>query len=208
MEEKISGLIENWQKRNIRGSYCQDKEEAAGGILRAIPLSASVGISGSVTLDQIEIVRRLEGRGNQVFNQYRSGIDRQESMALRQKGASADFYLTGVNAISQKGELVFFSAYGNRTCGIANARKVIVVAGINKIVPDVDSALRRAREYATPMNCRRLNYDTPCFKDGICQKEICLFPEYKRMCCQILILEAEVSLDRLEVILVGENLGF
>jgi hypothetical protein len=153
-------------------------------------------------------VNNLESRGNKVFNQYKSGITQGESLELRKQGAQADYYLASANAISEKGELVFFSAYGNRISGISYARNVVVVCGINKITANLDEALKRAREYATPLNCKRLNWDTPCLKDGICRREICLFPDYKRMCCQILIIEAEVIPDRLKVVLVGEKLGF
>ncbi len=208
MEQRIDHLIKNWQRRNITGLYCENKAQAADKILEIIPQTASIGISGSVTLDQLGIVKRLEGRGNQVFNQYKPGISREENLELRKKGSLADYYLTSANALSEKGELVFFSGYGNRPAGISYAKNVIVVCGINKITPNLEEAIKRAREYATPLNCKRLNWNTPCFKDGICRKEICLFPEYKRMCCQILIIEAEVTADRLKVILVGENLGF
>jgi len=201
-------LIKIWQKRNISGFYCQNKEQAAAKILELIPSNSSVGISGSQTLGQLGIVKQLEERGNKIFNQYKPGINRQESLELRNQGAQAEFYLASANALSEKGELVFFSAYGNRTAGIAQAAKVIIVCGINKITPDLNAALVRAREYATPLNCKRLNWNTPCFADGICRKEVCLFPEYKRMCCQVLIIEAEVNPQRLKVILVGEKLGF
>ena len=208
MDKRVDMLIENWQKRNIRGIYCKNKEEAIDKILEIIPASSSAGISGSVTLDQLGIVRHLESRGNKVFNQYKTGISRDESLELRRKGTLADYYLTSANAVSEKGELVFFSGYGNRIAGISYAKNVIVVSGINKITLNLDEAIKRSREYATPLNCKRLNWNTPCLKDGICRKEICLFPEYKRMCCQILIIEAEVTPDRLKVILIGENLGF
>lgn len=209
MDKKIDTLIKNWQKRNIPGIYCKNKEQAVEKMLKIIPVSAGVGISGSVTLDELEIVKRLESRGNNVFNQYKSGISRDENLGLRRKGAQADYYLASSNAISEKGELVFLSAYGNRIAGISYAKNVIIAAGINKIAKDLDAAIKRAREYATPLNCKRLKgWDTPCIKDGICRKEICLFPEYKRMCCQVLIIEAEVTPDRLKVILVGEDLGF
>jgi hypothetical protein len=208
MEQKIDNLIKNWQKRNILGFYCDTKERAVDKILEIIPQSATVGISGSVTLDELGIVRFLQGRHTKVFNQYKPGISREENLELRKQGSLADYYLASANAISEKGELVFFSGYGNRPAGISYAKNVIVVCGINKFTPNLEEAIRRAREYATPLNCKRLNWNTPCFKDGICRKEICLFPEYKRMCCQILILEAEVIPDRLKVILVGENLGF
>lgn len=209
MDKKIENLINSWQRRNILGFYCRDKDEAADKILSIIPASATVGISGSVTLDQMAIVRQLEERGNKVFNQYKSGISREDSLKLRRLGTEADYYLASANAVSEKGELVFFSGWGNRTAGISYAKNVIVVCGINKITPNLEEAIKRSREYATPLNCKRLkNWNTPCLKDGICRKDVCLLPEYKRMCCQILIIEAEVTPDRLKVILVGENLGF
>ncbi len=167
-----------------------------------------MGISGSLTLDTLGVVKRLEARGNPVFNQYKFGISREESLELRRQGAQADYYLASANAISGKGELVFFSGYGNRTAGVSYAKNLIVVAGINKLTPDLSQALKRAREYATPLNCKRLNWQTPCLKDGICRESICFNPDYKRMCCQVLVIEAEVAPGRLRVILVGENLGF
>lgn len=209
MDEKIDNLINTWKKRNIIGIYCNNKNQAADKLLEIIPQAASVGVSGSLTLEQLGIVKHLEMRGNKVFNQYKPGITREENLKLRRLGAQADYYLASANAISRKGELVFFSGYGNRIAGISYADNVIIVCGINKITENLDEALKRAREYATPLNCKRLNWDkTPCFNDGICRKEICLFPEYKRMCCQILIIEAEISADRLKVILVNEKLGF
>lgn len=208
MDKNIESLEKIWQRRNIQGFYCGNKNEALDKIMAIIPVSANVGISGSVTLEQLGIAKQLEARGNKVFNQYKAGISREENLELRRQGSQAEYYLASANAVSLKGELVFFSGYGNRIAGISYAKNVIVVCGINKITADIDEALRRAREYATPLNCKRLNWNSPCFKDGICRKEICLFPEYKRMCCQILIIEAEVMPERLKVILVGENLGF
>lgn len=208
MNKKIDNLIKNWQKRNIAGFYCANKEEAAGKILEIIPASASIGLSGSVTLDQLGIVKRLEERGNSVISQYKPGISRDESLELRRKGSQADYYLASANAVSQKGELVFFSGFGNRTAGVSYAKNLIVVCGINKLTKDLDAALKRAREYATPLNCKRLNWTSACLEKGICAKEICFAPVYKRMCCQVLIIEAEVAPDRVKVILVGENLGF
>lgn len=208
MDKKLDSLIKSWQKRNITGLYCANKEEAVKKILEIIPSSASIGLSGSVTLDQLDIVKRLEERGNSVVSQYKPGISREESLELRRKGTQADYYLASANAMSQNGELVFFSGFGNRTAGVSNAKNLIVVCGINKLTKDLDAALKRAREYATPLNCKRLKWPSACLEEGICQKDICLAPEYKRMCCQILIVEAEVAPDRMKVILVGENLGF
>jgi len=178
-------------------------------MLDLVPQQASMGISGSVTLDELGIVKRLEARGNRVFNQYKDGISREESLNLRMQGAQADYFLTSANALSEEGELVFFSGWGHRTAGISNAKNVLVVCGINKIAPNLTEALKRAREYATPRNVLRLgSWNTACAKDGICRSEICFAPEYKRMCCQTLVIESEAAPGRLKVILVGENLGY
>jgi hypothetical protein len=201
-------LFEIWKKRNIKGVYCKNKEDALDTVLKLIPNSASVGISGSVTLGELGVVAALEARSNFVFNQYRTGITRGESLALRNEGVSADYYLASPNAVSLTGELVFFSAYGNRTSGVAGAKSVILIAGINKLVPDLDQAIKRARTIATPLNCKRLNWNTPCLRDGICDNELCAFDGYKRMCCHILIIEAEIIPERLTVVLVGEKLGY
>ena len=184
-------LIENWRKRKIEGFFCADKDEAAKKLLELMPVSAGVGFSGSQTLEQIEIIKKLVERGNKVFDPYKVGLSREESLKVRKLGISADFYLASANALSENGELVFLSAYGNRTSGIAYVDNVIIVCGINKIVPDLEKALKRAREFAAPLNCKRLNWES-----------------VSSMCCQTLIIEGEVVSGRLKVILVGENLGF
>jgi len=220
MDKKIAGMINGLNKRNIEGIYCQDKTAALSELLKIIPQDKSIGRSGSKTLDEIGIIPALIKRENQVFNQYEQGLSRERSLEIRNQGANADVFLSSANAITVNGEMVFFSAYGHRIAGIANAKNVIIVCGINKIVADISKGIERARNYATPLNCKRLGFNSACLpaaggpagkaglKDGICHNEICLFPEYKRMCCQVLVIEAEVAPGRFKVILVGENLGF
>lgn len=208
MDKNINNLIKNWQKRNISGFFCPDARETTEKIKNIIPKDTSVGISGSVTLNELGIVTELEQRGNRVFNQYRPGITRDESLELRNQGAQADYYLASANAVSETGELIFLSAYGSRIAGVSNAKNVIIVCGINKLEPTLEVALKRAREYTAPLNCKRLNWNSACGQDGVCKQDICFSPEYKRMCCNTLIVEAEVVPDRLKVILVNQKLGF
>ena len=208
MEERIARLIANWQKRNIKGLYCATREEATAAVLDHIPQQGRVGFSGSQTLEQLGLVKRLQARGSMVYDPYASGLSQEEAQAIRREASQAEYYLASPNAISEKGELVFFSAWGNRTAGIAYAGHMVAVAGVNKVVPSLEEALNRAREYSTPLNCKRLSWNTPCFKDGICRQEICFSPEYRRMCCQILVVEAEAAAGRLQVVLVGDTLGF
>ena len=208
MEEKIVDLIANLKRRNISGIYLDSAYEAKEKIKQLVLKRSSVGISGSKTLDELGIVADLEAADYEVFNQYKPGISREQSMQMRNLGSRADYFLTSCNAISYSGEMVFLSAYGCRISGIANADNLIVVCGLNKIVPDLDQAIKRSREHATVLNCKRLNWKSACLADGLCHKDICLDPEYKRMCCQVLIIESEINPERIKVIIVGETLGF
>lgn len=208
IKKKIESIFNALKKRNIQGIYCNDRKEALAKMLELIPQDKSIGISGSRTLDEIGVVPELIKQGRRVFNQYEKGLTREESLDLRNQGATADVFLSSANAITKKGEMVFFSAHGHRVAGIANAKNVIIACGINKVVDDMDKAIERARSYVTPLNCKRLNCNSACLEDGLCHNDVCLFPEYRRMCCQILIIEAEIIPGRLKLILVGEDLGF
>jgi hypothetical protein len=208
INKEIEKLFSQWKRRNIAGFFCENKDEALEMIKESVPEAVSVGVSGSQTLDQLGVIAVLEAAGRKVFNQNKPGISRQESLELRRLGAGADYYLASANAVAKTGELVFLSAYGNRTAGVANAGNVIIVCGVNKLSDDLPAALKRAREYATPLNCKRLDWKSPCLEYGNCRQERCFAPEYRRMCAQLLIIESEVAADRLKVILVNESLGF
>jgi hypothetical protein len=205
---RIQELLKNLERRNMEAFYCPTRDEAHKKILEYIPESSSVGFCGSQTLEQLEIIEMLQSRGNNVLNQYDPNLSRDESMRIRKLSIQADHYLCSANAVSMTGEMVFFSAYGHRIAGVAAANHVIVVCGINKIVETREAAVKRAREYATPLNVKRLHWDTACAKDGICHADICFPPDYNRMCCQVLVVEAEVDPERMTVILIGEPLGF
>jgi hypothetical protein len=208
MQRDIAKLLNKWNNRNIKGIYLPKASDVYAKLSRMIPVSATVGFSGSQTLAELNVIKLLGDRGNRVFNPYKPGLTKEESMKLRKKGSEADYYLSSANAIARTGELVFFSAFGQRISGLSSAQNVIIIAGRNKITDDLPSALERARQYAAPLNCKRLDWPAPCHADGKCHQEICSFPEYKRMCCQALIIEAEPAYGRLKVILVGVPLGF
>jgi hypothetical protein len=206
MDERV--LRDAFARRNIVLHVCDSRASACAYIGGLIPADATVGFSGSQTLQQLGIVQELIQRGICVYDQNKQGLSREENLRVRRMGAQADYFLASPNAVALTGELVFFSAYGNRTAGVAYAPRVILVAGSNKIVPDYAAALTRGREYATPRNCARLQWDTPCAKQGVCRQEVCYFPEYKRMCGQVLVIEGEVVAQRVQLVLINEPLGY
>jgi len=201
-------VIESLKRNNLDAFFYENKEEAKNKILSMIPEGSSIGLAGSVTLRQMGIIDDFT-RGNwKLYNQYLPDLPPEESLRIRREGTSADFFLSGTNAITLNGELINISAMGNKISGLAYAKKVIIVAGINKIVKDVGEGIERTRHFVAPLNAKRLDFNTPCKDTGFCDYHRCRPPEYERMCNQVLIIEGEREKGRISVVLVGEELGF
>jgi hypothetical protein len=112
--------------------------------------------------------------------------------------------LTSVNAITTAGELMALDGIGNRIASLLfGPRKVVVVAGKNKIVNTLDDGIRRIKEYAAPIHAKRRGWDLPCTKTGRCVD--CRDP--RRICNKLAVLQYERDRERITVILVGEDLG-
>ena len=117
----------------------------------------------------------------------------------------ADVFLSSSNAITQDGVLVNIDGNANRVSALAyGPRKVIMIVGMDKVCSDLDSAMKRARNVAAPINALRLGLNTPCTKIGTCMD--CKSPD--NICCQFLITRFSRHADRIHVILVNDNLGF
>jgi len=118
---------------------------------------------------------------------------------------TCDLFLCSVNAIARTGELVSIDGVGNRINAMNfGPKKVIIVAGINKIAEDLPHALERVRNVAAPQNARRLGLALPCAKTGRC--EDCNSPQ--RICRSILIMERRPLLTDITIVLVHEELGY
>jgi hypothetical protein len=116
-----------------------------------------------------------------------------------------DFFVTGTNAITLDGKLVNLDGLGNRVAGICfGPKKVILVVGLNKVAPDLESAIARVKHHAAPINAIRLNRATPCVETGLCID--CKSPE--RICYMWSIIEGHMLAGRIHVKLVGEDLGY
>ena len=117
----------------------------------------------------------------------------------------------GANAITLDGELILIDGQGNRAAAlIFGPKKVIVVAGANKIVKDYESAFRRIKDYAVGRTARMLGHDTPCTRTGYCSPakglDHCLHPH--RICCATVRISGQYDKDRINVFIIGEDLGF
>ena len=117
----------------------------------------------------------------------------------------ADVFLSSVNAMTEDGVLINIDGNANRVSAIApGPKKVLFIVGMNKVCPDVDSAMKRARGVAAPANAQRFGLSTPCSKTGSCMN--CKSPD--TICCQFLITRFSRHAGRIHVILVNDSLGF
>ena len=147
----------------------------------------------------------MKARGNIILDHGAPGLENDERVRIRRAQLTADAFLTGSNAVTMDGRLVNTDGSGNRVAAmIFGPGKVIVVAGVNKIVRDVEEAEERIRKTAAPINNRRLNLPNPCVKTGECMD--CQGPT--RICNVTTILHKRPKLTEMHVILVGEELGF
>ncbi|MDR3560671.1 MAG: lactate utilization protein [Negativicutes bacterium] len=193
-------------KNNFKASYVKTSKEAIEQILALIPAGATVGIGGSYTISgDLALGEVLEKRGHTVYNHNKPGLTPEQILDCRHKQLSCDVFLSGSNAVTMDGQLVNVDGVGNRVAAmIFGPKKVIVIAGINKIVRDVTEAERRIELYAAPINNKRLNRPNPCTQTGICMN--CQGPT--RICNITTIIRKKPALTDLNVVLIGEDLGF
>jgi L-lactate utilization protein LutB len=188
--------------------YYPSAEEALVGVLEMVPEGASVGLGGSVTLREMGLVDALEARGVEVANHWkagREGASPEEVMAIRRAHINSDVFITSTNAVSETGALVNIDGTGQRVAAmIFGPKKVIVVAGVNKITGDLEEGLWRASNIAAPMNARRLHPKTPCAETGECSD--CMVPG--RICGITTIIHRRPRRTPFTVVLVGEKLGY
>lgn len=204
--ETISGkVVESLKKNNFQAYFCKTGPEAVSEILKLIPSDASVGVGGSQTIMELGILDRLAAQGNTIFNHSQPGLDGAQKSAIRRRQLTCDVFLTGANAVTMDGKLVNTDATGNRVAAmIFGPQKVIVVAGMNKVVKDLAAAEERIKSWAAPFNNKRLNTPNPCVKSGRCLD--CQGPT--RLCNVTTIISKRPSLTDFHVLLIGEDLGF
>jgi len=185
--------------------YADNANEALDKVMSFIPKRAKVGIGGSVTVRDIGLVEAIEKQSNTIFMDWGKPLELKEKIKVRKDALTSDVYLTSSNAITLQGQLVNIDGTGNRVSAmIFGPKKVIIVAGANKLVDTLDEALARIRNIAGPLNGKRLNLKTPCALTGKCTD--CNSPD--RMCKVKVILEKKPSLSDITIVLVGENLGY
>ncbi|MBM4322787.1 MAG: lactate utilization protein [Deltaproteobacteria bacterium] len=203
--EKAKKTVEKLEAHDFKAVFVKDKKEAVEEIWKYVNPKQKIGLGGSVTVRELGIVERLEAQGNVLLNHWKPGLPAEEILQIRKAQMTCDLFLCSANAITLNGEVVNIDGVGNRVnASVFGPGKVIMVAGYNKIVEDVQEAIKRIRNVASPLNAKRLNIDVPCAKIGKCVD--CNSPN--RICRAVVIHERRPTLTDILVIIVGEELGF
>ena len=201
-EALANKVIKGLESRNMTGYYVPTAEAAREKALELIGKGTTVTMGGCQTVRDIGLFDVLSNSDEYNFIDRDKYEDRRVPILM---AYDADVYLASANAITDDGIMINIDGNANRVSAIAQGpRKVVFIVGMNKVCPDVDSALKRARNTASPINAQRYNLPTPCTKTGKCMD--CKMPE--TICCQFLITRYSKHPGRIHVILVGEELGF
>lgn len=195
------------EKNHIPAVLVPDRAAAVKAVEALLNEGETISCGGSVTLQESGVTALMKSGKYHFID--RAAMDPREAYL---KTFSADVFLTSANAVTENGELYNVDGNGNRVAAlIYGPKRVIVVAGINKLVRDLDEAVLRVKTTAAPANGMRLNTRTPCAETGRCAAcggEITAgCASENRMCCQYVVTGYQRS-DRIRVILVEEELGY
>lgn len=227
-QQQAEIAVANFRRKRVQAEYLPDRHAARERILSLIPPGASIGCGDSVTIQQIGVLPLLiQSNNHEILNPFDKHEDGgykvlgEERIDLERRAMMADVFLSGANAVTLDGRVVATDGNGNRVAAmIYGPRKIIIVAGVNKLVPDLQGALNRIRQIAAPANFRRhadkhhrqAYYGLPCVKSGRCVD--CAHEE--RGCNYTIIIEGgripsaqypAHHRQRHNILLVGESLG-
>lgn len=202
---KIKRLLGNLKKRGMNGYYCKSIDELVEVTMKLVKDCKTASHGGSMTLVDSGIKDMLRSMPGLEILDREACKTKEEKEELYRKTFFCDAYFMSTNAISEDGVLVNIDGVGNRVAAlIFGPKKVVIIAGVNKITATQEEAMKRARTVASPINCMRLGLKTPCQSTGQCAD--CLSKESP--CNQIVITRRSMDPDRIHVILVDEEYGY
>lgn len=212
----LSTVIPNLEKNLMQAFYVDKKEDVIGLLSELVPEGSVVTHGGSATLKECGVTEYLKNGRFRYLDRSKPNLSPEEVREVYLQSFNADFYFSSSNAITENGELYNVDGNSNRIAAIAfGPRNVIIIAGYNKIVKNIDAAVKRVKTVCAPLNCKRLSSETCCEKTGQCismnspdadMPSGCSSPG--RICCNYLVSAQQRHKNRIKVIIVGEELGY
>ncbi len=198
------GIIKKLESRNMEGYYFDDSKSCIDKILSMMPSESIVSWGGSQSVIESGMMDALHKNNYKLIDRA-SATTPDEQRSVFAQAIMSDYYFMSTNAITMDGELMNIDGNGNRAaCLIHGPKHVMIIAGRNKVVEDLEFAESRIRNVASPANAKRLGRQTPCNFTGRCGD--CLSSEC--MCNQIIITRRSGHTGRIKVFLINEDLGY
>ena len=202
LDVRARKCVDALRRNGFDAEYCATQMEVRERVLRECDKAKSIGFGGSMTFSEMGIFDTLAASGKTLFDHSR--VPPGEKAAARIGQLTCDLFLTGTNAVTLDGVLVNLDMNGNRTNAMTfGPKKIIVVAGGQKVVADVPEAIRRIKSVSAPRNAHRLNLNTPCASSGFCEN--CDSPQ--RICRVYSIIERKPPNSDITVFVCGEPMG-
>ena len=204
-EKKIERTIVNLEKNNIKAYYAKSDDEIFQTIKDIVKDGETVSVGGSMTLFETKIIDFLRSGRYNFLDRYKENLTQTDLKEIYRKSFSANTYFASANEITEEGEIFNVDGNGNRVAAILyGPDKVILIVGVNKIVKNIDEAIKRNKDISGPANAKRLNLQTPCAKVGYCMD----CESKDRICCEYTVIKRQRNENRIHVIFVNDNLGF
>ena len=204
-EKKIERTIKALENNNMNGYLIESREALIKKIEELVNEGSVVSCGGSMTLAEAGVMEHLRSGRYEFLDRSKPGLTPEDIKQIYRDTFSADAFFTSTNAITEDGELYNVDGNGNRIAAMLyGPDKVIVICGINKIVKNLDEAIKRNRLMSAPANAKRLDRKTPCAKVGYCMD--CKSPE--RICKEYSVIKRQNFKDRIHVLFLNENLGY
>ncbi len=214
IEKRIYRTGENLKRNNMEFYYAPTAADVRGIVAGLLRPGDVISHGGSVSMAECGIRELIQSPEYTYLD--RSAVPAGEVEELYRKTFFADVYISSANAITEDGVLYNVDGNSNRIAAIAYGPKsVVIIAGYNKIVRNLEEAEVRVKNTAAPPNCVRLDCKTPCAETGECISLGTIGRQISdgcrgdgRICCNYLISAQQRHKGRIKVIIVGEELGF
>jgi len=206
---RLVGVKQALERNNFE-AFLADNAAKAKEVVRKeiLPKTGAQSVSwgGSLTFTSSGLYDAIKDHPDlEVLDVFDKERPDEQKAELRRQALLVDLFITGTNAVTETGKLVNLDMYGNRIAAITfGPKNVVILVGRNKIVPDVEEAMFRIKNYAAPINAMRLDKKTPCVKTSYC--EDCKSPD--RICNTWTITEKSFPRGRVKVVLINEDMGF
>ncbi|MCI1943784.1 lactate utilization protein [Clostridium luticellarii] len=205
IEQRIKRTMKNLEKNNMEAYFVNDKEEVIGKLSEILKKGDTVSVGGSMSLFETGVIDFLRNGNYKFLDRYAENLKPEDIKDVFRKSFFADDYIVSTNALTEEGELYNVDGNGNRVAAMLyGPDKVIVIAGVNKIVANFQEAVDRVKHFSAPANVKRLNPDNPCAKLGYCVD----CSSDSRICNEYTLIKRQNHKGRIKVIIVNQELGY